>query len=72
MAKSVEFTTVEDLVAAFSEVQWQHDTENNVLIFDEKANVWVPVAPGQHVYNIAKRYEVHDEPAPARKTSKKK
>jgi hypothetical protein len=72
MAKSVKFTTVEDLVAVFSEVQWQHDAENNVLIFDEKANAWVPVVPGQFVVNIAKRYEVRDEPAPARKTTKKK
>jgi hypothetical protein len=72
MAKSVEFTTVEELVNTFSEVQWQHDPENNVLIFDEKANAWVPVVPGQFVVNIAKRYEVRDEPAPARKTTKKK
>lgn len=72
MAKSVEFTNVEDLVAAFSEVQWQHDAENNVMIYDEKADAWTTVLPGQYVVNVAKRYEVRDEPAPARKTSKKK
>lgn len=72
MSKSLQFTTVEELVTAFSEVQWQHDPENNVIIYDEKADAWVPVVPGQYVVNVAKRYEVRDEPAPAKKTTKKK
>lgn len=62
MSKSLKFTNLEEAGVVFPELPWQHDADNNVLIFNKKTEEWVPILPGQHIVSIADRYEVHDEP----------